>query len=232
MAPAWSRGKQRAPSRSTGGPGDRGGRHAPCNATLAQMSGNYNDHMDWNNGSGWVMAVVMIVVTLAVVGGIIWAIVFASRSAHHPGAPTAPTGPSARESPRPALRPRRDRHRRLQRTPFRARLTRLTDPKAGPEPAGTTAQGVSHRWADHADPYLNNTPGGIRSSHGAEPRSDWSPSPRDESPVGPAPRRRRGAPRRDGDARIVHVIRQLVIDEQRRLSRRVARGTRSWAPQC
>ncbi len=66
-------------------------------ATLAQMSGNYNDHMDWNNGSGWVMVVIMIVVTLAVVGGIIWAIVFASRSAHHPGAPAASTGPSARD---------------------------------------------------------------------------------------------------------------------------------------
>jgi len=66
-------------------------------ATLAQMSGNYNDHMDWNNGSTWVMVVVMIVVTLAVVGGIIWAIVFASRSAHHPGVPAAPAGPSARD---------------------------------------------------------------------------------------------------------------------------------------
>jgi putative membrane protein len=66
-------------------------------ATLAQMSGNYDDRMDWNNGSTWVMAVVMIVVTLAVVGGIIWAIVFASRSAHHPASLAAPTGPSARD---------------------------------------------------------------------------------------------------------------------------------------
>ena len=70
-------------------------------ATLAQMSGNYNDHMDWSNGSTWVMVVIMVVVTVAIVGGIIWAIVFASRSANHPGQGggtiAASTGPSARD---------------------------------------------------------------------------------------------------------------------------------------
>lgn len=65
-------------------------------ATLAQIPGNYNDHMDWS-GSAWVMAVVMILVGLAVVGGIIWAIVFASRSAHDSGTLAAPNGPSARD---------------------------------------------------------------------------------------------------------------------------------------
>jgi putative membrane protein len=69
----------------------------PATATLAQMSGNYNDHMDWGNGSTWVMVVIMVLVTLAIVGGIIWAIVFASRSPSHPGPAAAPTGPSARD---------------------------------------------------------------------------------------------------------------------------------------
>jgi putative membrane protein len=70
-------------------------------ATMAQMSGNYNDHMDWSDGSTWVMAVVMVVVVLAIAGGIIWAIVFAARSANPTGPQAAtvasPAGPSARE---------------------------------------------------------------------------------------------------------------------------------------
>jgi putative membrane protein len=74
---------------------------ATAAATLAQVSGNYNDHMDWNDGSTWVMVVIMVVVTVAIVGGIIWAIVFASRSANYrgPGAGStaASTGPSARD---------------------------------------------------------------------------------------------------------------------------------------
>jgi putative membrane protein len=66
-------------------------------ATLAQMSGGYGGHMDWNDGSSWVMAVVMIVVSVAVVGGIIWAIVFASRSTSHAGPPATPAVPGARD---------------------------------------------------------------------------------------------------------------------------------------
>ena len=67
-------------------------------ATLAQMGGGYNDHMDWNDGPSWWMVVVMIVITVAVVGGIIWAIVFASRSADRAGPSAAPpAGPTARD---------------------------------------------------------------------------------------------------------------------------------------
>ena len=99
-------------------------------ATLAQMSNNYNDHMDWGNGSTWVMVVIMVVVTVAIVGGIIWAIVFSSRSANHPGPIAGPTGPTAAGPPRPALRPRRDRDRGLQRTPFRTRLKPHQEPTA------------------------------------------------------------------------------------------------------
>jgi len=66
-------------------------------ALLGQMSGNYGGHMDWNDGSNWVMALVMTVVTVAIAGGIIWAIVFASRSTNHTGPATTPTGPNARD---------------------------------------------------------------------------------------------------------------------------------------
>jgi putative membrane protein len=68
--------------------------------TLAQMGGNYDGHMDWDDGSTWVMVTVMILVTVAVVGGIIWAIIFASRSSNRAGsigAPVASAGPSARD---------------------------------------------------------------------------------------------------------------------------------------
>ena len=70
-------------------------------ATLAQMGGGYNNRMDWNDGSSWVMVVVMMVIAVAVLGGIIWAIIFASRSANRAGpgavAAASPVGPSARD---------------------------------------------------------------------------------------------------------------------------------------
>lgn len=64
---------------------------------LGQMGGNYGSHMDWNDGPSWWMVTMMIVITLAVVGGIIWAIVFASRASQS-SATSAPTaGPNPRE---------------------------------------------------------------------------------------------------------------------------------------
>jgi putative membrane protein len=68
--------------------------------TLAQMSRDYGDHMDWGDGAGWVMFFVMTATALAIVVGVVWAIVFASRSANQganrPGA-AATAGPSARD---------------------------------------------------------------------------------------------------------------------------------------
>lgn len=69
-------------------------------ATLAQMSGDYGDHMDWGDGSTWVMFLVMTVTALAIVAGVIWAIVFASRSANQSTnghRVTAAAGPRARD---------------------------------------------------------------------------------------------------------------------------------------
>jgi putative membrane protein len=67
-------------------------------ATLAQMRGDYDDHMDWDDGGTWVMVALMIVVTVAIVGGIIWAILLAARSANQAGPRLVPSsGPSARE---------------------------------------------------------------------------------------------------------------------------------------
>jgi putative membrane protein len=67
-------------------------------ATLAQTGRSYNDHMDWDDGAAWVMVTMMIVITVAVVGGIIWAILSASRSQDRaaPGAATS-AGPNARD---------------------------------------------------------------------------------------------------------------------------------------
>jgi len=69
-------------------------------AALAQMGGGYDDHMGWDDGSSWAMVAVMTIVVLAIVGGIVWAIVFASRSAHpggrHGPTPSSPPPPTAR----------------------------------------------------------------------------------------------------------------------------------------
>lgn len=67
-------------------------------ATLAQMGGGYNDRMNWNDGSSWVMVTMMIVITVAVVGGIVWAIIISSRSATRTGpSPAQATGPNAKD---------------------------------------------------------------------------------------------------------------------------------------
>lgn len=67
-------------------------------ATLAQMGDGYNDHMDWDDGASWLMITLMIVVTVAVLGGIMWAIIFTARSANRTGSGSAPpSGPNARE---------------------------------------------------------------------------------------------------------------------------------------
>jgi putative membrane protein len=67
---------------------------------LAQMGGNYDGH-DGHRFWAWVMVTAMIVITVAVVGGIIWAIVFATRASSRPGSSGAPSagsaGPSARD---------------------------------------------------------------------------------------------------------------------------------------
>ena len=67
-------------------------------ATLAQMGGGYDDHMEWDDGRTWVMITLMIVVTVAIVGGIVWAITLAARSGAHTDPRSASAaGPSARD---------------------------------------------------------------------------------------------------------------------------------------
>jgi len=49
-------------------------------AVLAQMGRRSDDHLGWAYGSSWVTEALMIVTMVAVVGGIVGAIVCASRS--------------------------------------------------------------------------------------------------------------------------------------------------------
>lgn len=66
--------------------------------TLGQMGGNYSDGMDWEHGHSWWMVMLMIVITVAVVGGIIWAIVFSLRTSNRSGTTAAPpVAPNARD---------------------------------------------------------------------------------------------------------------------------------------
>jgi heme/copper-type cytochrome/quinol oxidase subunit 2 len=67
--------------------------------TLAQMSGRYGDNMDFNNGTSWIGMTIMIVLGVLVIGVIVWAIVYATRSTDHApsNAHVASAGPSARE---------------------------------------------------------------------------------------------------------------------------------------
>jgi putative membrane protein len=48
---------------------------------VAQM-GRYGDHMDWDDGDGWWMVLIMIVVLALVIGTIVWAVVYATRHSH------------------------------------------------------------------------------------------------------------------------------------------------------
>jgi putative membrane protein len=67
-------------------------------ATLAQAGRSYNDHMDWDDGAAWVMVTMMILITVAVVGGIVWAILSASRSPDRAAhGPATSAGPNARD---------------------------------------------------------------------------------------------------------------------------------------
>jgi hypothetical protein len=76
-------------------------------ATLAQAGRSYNDHMDWDDGAAWVMVTMMILITVAVVGGIVWAILSASdqrpRPARTPEICSTSATPAAR-STRPTTR--------------------------------------------------------------------------------------------------------------------------------
>jgi putative membrane protein len=67
--------------------------------TLAQMSGRYGDNMDFNSGTSWIGMTIMIVLGVLVIGVIVWAIVYATRSTGHApsNAHVASAAPSARE---------------------------------------------------------------------------------------------------------------------------------------
>jgi putative membrane protein len=51
-------------------------------AIVAQMYSG-DDHMDWDDGTTWVMLGLMAVAVLAVAGGIVWAIVGTTWSSRH-----------------------------------------------------------------------------------------------------------------------------------------------------
>ena len=61
--------------------------------TLTGVGHHYGDHMDWDDGSGWWMAVIMIVFGLLIIGVIVWAVATTTR-AHH-GAPAPPLSGAA-----------------------------------------------------------------------------------------------------------------------------------------
>jgi putative membrane protein len=67
-------------------------------ATFTQVGHHYDDHMDWNDGSGWWMALVMVVFGAVLLGVIVWAVATVTRS--HPAAvaPSVPAAASTRES--------------------------------------------------------------------------------------------------------------------------------------
>jgi len=67
--------------------------------TLAQMSGRYGDHMDFNNGTFWIGMTIMMVFGVLIIGVIVWAVVYATRSAGGTPSNTGvkSSGPTARE---------------------------------------------------------------------------------------------------------------------------------------
>jgi putative membrane protein len=72
---------------------------ASATITLAQMSGQFGDHMDSNNGTSWIGMTVMIVLGVLIIGVIVWAIVYATRTSGQPHstAGVVNSAPTARE---------------------------------------------------------------------------------------------------------------------------------------
>lgn len=55
----------------------------PIDAPRLMPAGSqYGDHMDWDDGSGWWMAIVMIAFGLSLLGVIVWAVVTITKSHH------------------------------------------------------------------------------------------------------------------------------------------------------
>lgn len=65
---------------------------------LTQTGHHYGDHMDWGDGSGWWMAIVMIVFGLLFLGVIVWAVVTITKPHHSATAPQQVGAAPARES--------------------------------------------------------------------------------------------------------------------------------------
>ncbi len=67
---------------------------------LAQQMMGGGGHMDWDKGTSWGMVSAMIVVTVLIVGVIVWAVVYATRRTTTPSTPMAGvpmSGPTARD---------------------------------------------------------------------------------------------------------------------------------------
>ena len=65
---------------------------------LAGIGHHDRGHMDWDDGSGWWMAVIMLVSGLVIIAVIVWGVVTTTRSHQTAAAPTLAGGAPIRES--------------------------------------------------------------------------------------------------------------------------------------